>query len=107
MSITVKSYLDPMGEKYCCAASFDSIISSQLPEIIFAEVVRLIAQKYVEDHYEEIAAKLDQNAVASLAIAEAGKKIAEEIRSKPTVIHEKGDTHIYQRGILGGFSRIK
>lgn len=53
---------------------------------IFAEIVRLVAQKYVDAHYAEIVANLDQHAIANLSIAEAAKKIAEQIALRPLPI---------------------
>lgn len=64
-------------------------------------IAQKVADKYVEEHYGEIAARLDQTAIANLAIADAGKKIAEEIRAKPTVIREQGTTiNNYKQSIL-------
>lgn len=95
----------------------DSIISAKFPETasinshlaiqILEECAHLIAKRYVDEHYGEIVARLDQNAIARLAIADAGKKIAEEIRSSPTIIREKADPEVYQRGFFGGTKRIR
>ena len=87
-------------------AQFETPFLCEFPEAIFREVVNQIATRYVEEHYGEIAAKLDQNAIASLAIADAGKKIAEEIERKPTVLREE-HTQIFQRGIFGAMRRIR
>ena len=61
---------------------------------VFEIVCEKIAERYVEEHYAEIAGKLDQNAIANLAVAAAGRKIAEEIRTRPVVLHEKTTNHI-------------
>jgi hypothetical protein len=70
--------------------TFLGVKVSQLEDIaareIFAEIVRLVAQKYVDAHYAEIAAMLDQQAIANLSIAEAAKKIAEQIALRPVPI---------------------
>jgi hypothetical protein len=95
------------GERYIGAKySVNSIVSEHTGALLVREIAKAIAERYVSEHYAEIAAKLDQNAIANLAIAEASKKIAEEIRQHPTVIREKGETQVYQRGILGGVRRI-
>lgn len=75
---------------------------------ILGEIATKIADRYVEEHYAEIVAKLDQNAIASLAIADAGKKIAEEIRSKPSILHDKETrTEVYERSFFGGTRRVR
>jgi hypothetical protein len=72
---------------------------------IYKLICDRVAEKYVEEHYIEIAAKLDQNAIANLAIAEASKKIAEEIQRKPNIVHEV-ETQIFERGIFGRTRRV-
>ena len=70
-------------------------------------IAKAIADKFVGEHYADIVANLNQEAIANLAIAEASKKIAEEIQRKPNIVSEiKHSTAIYQRGILGGLKRI-
>src|SRR5271167_3879576 len=64
------------------------ILCSAMPAAILAKIAQAVADRYVEEHYAEIAARLDQNAIANLAIAEASKKIAEEIRTRPVVLRE-------------------
>lgn len=54
---------------------------------VFHEIVQIVAQRYVDAHFTEIMAKLDQNAIASLAVAECAKKIAEEIQRRPVMVH--------------------
>ena len=54
---------------------------------VFREIVKIVAQRYVDAHFAEIMAKLDQNAIANLAVAECAKKIAEEIQRRPTYVH--------------------
>lgn len=83
------------------------IMSAQGAHILLVEILRAIAQRFVEEHYAEIAAKLDQQAIANLAIAEAAKKIAEEIQRQPNIVHEvEHHTAVYQRGIFGGMRRV-
>jgi predicted transcriptional regulator len=82
-----------------------NIINAHSMQVLVQRIACAIADRYVAEHYAEIMAKLDQNAIANLAIAEAGKKIAEEIQRVPNTIHEKR-VEIYQRGIFGGLRRV-
>jgi len=106
MSIEIGYARSAEGGSETIYAKFTIPFLTEFPEAIFGEVVRQIAARYVEEHYMEIAARLDQNSIANLAIAEASKKIAEEIQRRPNIIHEK-DTQIYQRGVFGGMRRIR
>jgi hypothetical protein len=89
MSIDIKSYRNIDSTKATISATFEETIAASVPFAIYEEIVRLIAQRYVEENYAEIVSKLDQQAIANLAIADSGKKIAEEIRVRPTVLREK------------------
>jgi hypothetical protein len=100
MNIEVKHYetmspIDPGGVGVTLVAKISSVdlLDMAGTRMLEREICRVIAEKYVVEHYAEIVAKLDQNAIASLAIADAGKKIAEEIRVQPVVYRERGDTH--------------
>ena len=64
------------------------------------EIARLIAERYVAENYAELVKNLDQQAIANLAVADAGKKIAEEIRSKPTVLHDGHKTTVNKYSIF-------
>ena len=59
----------------------------------------------VAENFPQIAAKLDQNAIANLAIAEASKKIAEEIPAQAKLVVHEVEKQIFQRGIFGGVRR--
>lgn len=89
------------------AATIQDSMANVMPEVIMDRVASLIAERYVAEHYAEIAARLDQNAIANLAIADAGKKIAEEIRTKPIVVQGPREVEIYERGIFGGTRRVR
>jgi len=78
--------------KITLAATFQDAICHQMPMALMRLVAEKIAERYVEENYTEIVAKLDQQAIANLAVADASKKIAEEIRMRPVVIKEPGDT---------------
>lgn len=92
------------------AAKFSDIASSHMPEVIFREAARLIAERYVAEHYQEIAALISQDALATLSVAEAAAKVRETLEKKiPDKIMEvtRTRTEVYQRGILGGMTRIR
>lgn len=110
MAVEVKTIPNPDMTKVSLMATFDQnqMLSSEMVRFLFEEVAALVAQRYVEEHYAELVANLDQQAISNLAIADAGKKIAEEIRSQPRVVHDKETkTEVYQRGLLGGMRRIR
>lgn len=96
MAIEVKRYPHANSDAvtYGATISLADTINEYAVTAIVDRICGLIAEKFVEDHYAEIAAKLDPQAIANLAIAESAKKIAEEIRSRPVVYKEK-TTHIH------------
>jgi len=57
--------------------------SNSFMQFLINEVARQIATRYVAENYASIVAKLTPEAVANLAIASAGRMIAEEIRMRP------------------------
>ena len=59
-------------------------------EYLTSVVAEKIAEKFVEENYSELISKLDQQAIANLAVADSGKKIAEEIRTRPVVLPSPG-----------------
>jgi hypothetical protein len=81
-------------------ATFEETVARECMDAIVGEIVQSIAAKYVEEHYAEITAKLDQNAIANLAVAESGKKIAEEIRTRPVVLHDGQKTTVNKYSIF-------
>jgi hypothetical protein len=86
MAIKITSQKSPDSTHSTIAATFDESVAMDVSYAILAKIAGLIAERYVEQNYAAIIAKLDQAAIANLAIADAAKKIAEEIRVKPTVI---------------------
>lgn len=90
------------------------VLISEVPYAVFQEVVRqvasVVAEKVIQEKLTEILEKVTPEAVANMAIAEAGAAINETLHKKmPDKILEieKRNTEIYQRGIFGGFKRIK
>lgn len=110
--IEVKSYhspsvSDPLSNKYTVVTTVTDMVDNATLHGIVQEIVRLTAERYVQENYPELISKLDQQAIANLVIAESGKKIAEEIRLTPPPPRVERETKVYQRGILGGLTRIK
>ena len=80
-----------------------------LEQEIMYQIAKQVADKFLIDHYQEIAEKISQEAIATLSVAEAGAKIRETLEKKIPdkileVVSEK--TKIFQRGIFGGMTRI-
>lgn len=79
------------------------------------EVIRVAAEtlaaEYLEQHGSEVLASLNPEAIANMAIAEAGaavndtlkKQHAERVQYVPVA----GAREIYQRGIFGGLRRVR
>ena len=91
-----QSISDPQDDRVTLAATFhqDDMLSPKLyAEFLYQRIGELVAERYVAEHYAELVAKLDPQAIANLAIADAGKKIAEEIRTRPVVYREKTNNH--------------
>src|SRR5258708_316501 len=92
MAIKLTTHLSPSDpSKMCVAAHFDNHlqVAAQLIEI---EVVKQIAARYVEENYAQLVAKLDQVAIANLAIAAAGQAVAKEIGEHPIVVSHHSHT---------------
>ena len=88
----------------------ENYIGMTLPQEIIREVSKVIADYIIEKHFDEILQKISPEAIANMSIAEAGAKINETLNKKmPDKILEieKTRTEVYQRGLLGGFKRIK
>lgn len=97
MEVKVMSSLnvdDPLEDRLIVSATISPLqfIEKYSESRIMDEICSRIAEKFVADHYAEIAAKLDSQAIANLSIADAGKKIAEAISARPVVYRERGDT---------------
>jgi hypothetical protein len=69
--------------------SVSDLLNGYMANAFAHEVTRILAERYVEENYPALVAKLDQQAIANLAVADAGKKIAEEIRTQPVVLRER------------------
>ena len=96
---SIQTMPNPNGG-FSVLATFEDSIARNCMDAIVGEIVQSIAAKYVEEHYAEIAAKLDQNAIANLAVAESGKKVAEEIRTRPVVLHDGQKTTVNKYSVF-------
>ena len=73
-------------------------------------MAQLIAERYVADNYQEIIKHITPEAVATLTAAESAAKIRESLEKNiPSRVLEieKTRTEVWQRGVLGGMSRIR
>ena len=95
------------GDTTVVKAKFNTmdVVRDYTVKAIVDRICQAVADRYVLEHYPELVAKLDQNAIANLAIAEASKKIAEEIQRQPNIVHET-KREVYQRGLFGGIHRV-
>lgn len=102
MAITVKTCPDPNGQKHTIALTFDQVMMMESTERgIIEEIIRVVASRYVEENYPQLVALLDQQAIANLAIAEAGQRIAKVIHERPIVMKSDGPkTVINKRSIF-------
>jgi len=83
-------------------------------DALLRDVLHLIAEKiadhYVAEHYQEVIAAVNPEAVATLVAAEAAAEIRKTLKEKiPDKIVEvvRKDVEVWQRGILGGVKRIR
>jgi|SRR5712664_623517 len=108
MSLTTKVYRSVTEDTMTVAVTIEHAFLDMTCRDVAHSIARAVADKFAEEHYADIAAKLDQQAIANLAIAEASKKIAEEIQRHPNIVREvEHHTEVYQRGLLGGMRRIR
>ena len=110
MSMVLETFVhrNPSDMTMSVGATFDSLAIYQLGSAILSEVARSIAERYVSEHYQEIVAKISQEAIASLVVAESAAVIAETLKEKiPDKVLEVVHREVYQRGVFGGMTRIR
>ncbi len=93
----VKTYVSAADDTMTYAVKFSTldVVNEQSAIGIIQQIVRLVAERYVQENYPQLVAKLDQQAIANLVIAESGKKIAEEIRLTPSRMPDVKINHNY------------
>ena len=82
MAITSSSFPNANG-KMTIAATFDPI-AEQFNCALIDRIAFLVAERYVQENYVQIAASLDQQAIANLAVADAGKRLLRKSASAPS-----------------------
>ncbi len=106
----IEEHIDPARAEAVYAVRMTDLLNHLTPEMILREIVRLVAEKYVAEHFQEIAALISQDAIATMAVAECGAKIRETLEKKipDKVLHTvTTEREVWQRGILGGMTRIR
>lgn len=98
------------GRSLQATAKFDMLYLSQ--EMFIKSMSRaadLIAEKYVAENYAKIVAHIDQQAIATLAIANAGAEISKTLKQEAatqTKVVETVKRELYQRGVFGGLTKL-
>lgn len=108
MDVEVTTHRSVTSDTTHIVAKFSDVtlVTENMAVAIYKIVCERIAERFCQEHYADIAGKLDQEAIANLAIAESAKKIAEEIRLRPVVLKEV-ERQVYQRGFFGGVRRVR
>ena len=74
------------------AMSFDNFMlqyNDITVEQIIRELARRVADKIIEDHFQEIVANIDMQAVSNMAVANAGAEIKKKLDTLPSDIANK------------------
>lgn len=112
----ITTFKDPNSMRDIIQVGVDDSERHSLHEPIQRRVIELVAQQMAKDilenNYVEIMEKISPEAIANMAIAEAGAAINETLHKKlPEKILEiekrVPETVVLQRGLLGGVKRIK
>lgn len=110
MEIKVETQRNVLENKLIYTARIDSdILRDNMADAVLREICSRIAERYVSEHYQEIAALISQDAIATLSVAESAAKIRETLEKKiPDKIVEVTRTQreVYQRGVFGGVKRV-
>lgn len=89
---------------------WDATLTREMEASFWRAVGQVFAEKYVAENYQALVARMDQQAIANLSVAEVASKLREAIEKKiPDKIVEvqTTKTEVYQRGLLGGLKRIR
>ena len=102
-AVTIQRYVEPSnrGEAIVARVSDTALLNESMALALTRIIAEKIAERYVEEHFAEVAALLDQNAIANLAIAEAGQRIAKVIHERQVVLQPEGaKTYVNKRRIF-------
>jgi hypothetical protein len=90
IKISGSRQFDPIGQRDItllqAVVSDHAMMQKYAENALLEEILKLLAAKYVEDHYQEIVAGLNQKAIANLAISEIAKIVAERIQNPPQTV---------------------
>src|SRR5262245_39879229 len=104
--IEYKLSRDAMSDRtFIQVALENGMMMNAMQQEILARIAQIVAEAYVKEHYAEIVARLDPQAIANLVIAEGASQINETLHKKmPDKVMEvvKREVEVYQRGTLGG-----
>jgi hypothetical protein len=84
---------------------------TRFPADVYREAVKeaahVIAEQVIAELQEKIIAKINQQAIANLVIAESGNSIKDMLDKKlPDRVEHIVEKQVYQRGFLGGIRRV-
>ena len=104
--------IEEPGVQTMVCAKFDTqaIVEKAMYREIIGRIAQLIAERYVADNYQEIVKHITPEAVATLTAAESAAKIRESMEKQiPARVLEIENTRteVWQRGILGGVTRVR
>lgn len=90
----------------------EDILADHAPGIFLRELATQFAERYLAEHYQELAAKVNQDAIATMTVAEIAAALKDSIEKttaaqQPTRTIIEKETEIWQRGLLGGLKRIR
>jgi hypothetical protein len=89
------------------------IESARMGEEIVREIVARVSEhlaaEYLETHGAELLSHINADAVANMAIAEAGAAVNDTLKKKHAerVVRVPGEREVYQTGIFGGLRRVR
>lgn len=103
---------DSDGERHFMVTTSQEDWMINMPNMVMGRVIEMIAEKitekFIKDHEQEVIKRIDPQAVATLVVAESGNAIKDMLDKKlPDKIEHIVKTEVYQRGFLGGITRIK
>jgi 23S rRNA maturation mini-RNase III len=97
------------AEQYETILRISHVEAAYLGRAVYEKAVEIaahrIADAFVAAHQQDVFAKMDAQAIANLAVAEATNAVRETIHKKlPDVVEVKRE--VYQRGVFGGLRRV-
>lgn len=110
--MAITTTYDAMNNRMLLSVEVESIMSRYAPDVILREIAQQVAEKWVAENYQKVAALISPEAVATLTAAEAAARIRETLEKKIPdkvleVVRTEKETEVWQRGVFGGMSRIR